>query len=118
MEGYSVEDSGQGICFCYFAYNVQPGITIHYSDGESSGPEYVGTTIDHSKKTTTEQVTAQEDLEPVSNARYILNTNTHKFHYPDCSSVKDMKEKNKQEFNGTREEAINMGYEPCKRCNP
>ena len=28
MEGYSVEDEGDGICFCVYAYNVQPGITM------------------------------------------------------------------------------------------
>ncbi len=35
MEGYSVEDNGLGICFNVFAYNVQPGISIDYSTGES-----------------------------------------------------------------------------------
>jgi len=49
---------------------------------------------------------------------YILNTNTHKFHYPSCSSVKQMKDSNKSYFTGTRDEVIDMGYEPCKRCNP
>jgi methylphosphotriester-DNA--protein-cysteine methyltransferase len=32
--------------------------------------------------------------------------------------VDDMKEKNKQIYTGSREEVINMGYVPCKRCNP
>lgn len=50
--------------------------------------------------------------------QYILNTNTHKFHLPGCKSVKQMKEKNKKTYNGTREEIINMGYAPCKNCNP
>lgn len=49
---------------------------------------------------------------------YILNTNTHKFHYPGCSSVKQMAEKNKQSFTGTRDEVIAMGYDPCGRCHP
>lgn len=49
---------------------------------------------------------------------YILNTNTHKFHYPDCRSVKQMKDKNKKEYSGTREEIIQMGYDPCQNCNP
>ncbi len=53
-----------------------------------------------------------------SGVRYILNTNTKRFHYPDCSSVGDIKEKNKREFNGTRDEAIAMGFVPCKRCEP
>ncbi len=62
---------------------------------------------------------AEAPLQSASQAQtYILNTNTHKFHYPDCSSVSDMKEKNKKVFTGTREEAIAQGYVPCKRCNP
>lgn len=35
MEAYSVEDNGNGICFCVFIYNVQPGIEIDYTTGES-----------------------------------------------------------------------------------
>ncbi|MDO4520441.1 MAG: DNA/RNA non-specific endonuclease, partial [Erysipelotrichaceae bacterium] len=35
MEGYSVEDKGQSVCFCVFCYNVQPGIEINYKDGSS-----------------------------------------------------------------------------------
>ena len=36
MEGWSVEDDGEGVCFCVFAYNSQPGIEIDYATGESS----------------------------------------------------------------------------------
>jgi len=35
MEAFSVEDNGEGICFCVFCYNVQPGIEIDYMDGDS-----------------------------------------------------------------------------------
>ena len=49
---------------------------------------------------------------------YMLNTNTKKFHYPSCSSVKQMKESNKKEYTGSRDDVIGMGYDPCKRCNP
>lgn len=49
---------------------------------------------------------------------YVLNTNTKKFHYPSCSSVDQMKDKNKKEVTCSRDEVIGMGYEPCKRCNP
>lgn len=35
MEAYSVEDSGRGICFNIFAYNIQPGVDIDYATGES-----------------------------------------------------------------------------------
>lgn len=49
---------------------------------------------------------------------YILNTNTKKFHYPSCGSVKQMKESNKQSFTGSRDDVIARGYIPCKKCNP
>ena len=52
------------------------------------------------------------------NTTYILNTNTKKFHYPYCSSVKQMKDKNKKEVTCSRDEIIGMGYDPCKRCDP
>ena len=35
MEGYSVEDEGEGVCFCVYAYNAQPGILIDYATGSS-----------------------------------------------------------------------------------
>ena len=35
MEAWSVEDNGQGVCFNVYCYNVQPGIVIDYSTGES-----------------------------------------------------------------------------------
>ena len=35
MEAYSVEDEGEGVSFCVFVYNVQPGIEIDYRTGES-----------------------------------------------------------------------------------
>ena len=49
---------------------------------------------------------------------YVGNANTHKFHYPKCSSVDQMAEHNKVFFYGGREEPISQGYKACKRCNP
>lgn len=50
-------------------------------------------------------------------AQYIGNKNTKKFHYANCQSVSDMSEKNKVAIY-SRDEAIDAGYKPCKRCNP
>ena len=36
MEAKSVEDNGAGILFNVYCYNVQPGVTINYANGESS----------------------------------------------------------------------------------
>lgn len=104
MEGYSVEDDGAGICFNVFCYNVQPYIEINYADGSS----WTSKQSDNQLETETQG----------SKVAYILNTHTKKFHYPDCSSVNDMKEKNKEAFTGSREELIEMGYSPCGKCNP
>ena len=49
--------------------------------------------------------------------KYVGNKSSKKFHYSWCSSVSDIKDKNKVTFN-SREEAIDSGYVPCKRCNP
>ena len=49
---------------------------------------------------------------------YVLNTGSHKFHLPSCSSVEAMSEKNRENYHGTREELLAQGYEPCGSCNP
>lgn len=115
LEAESVEDDGEGVLFNVYVYNVQPGITIDYATGESWQEQ--GTTT-----TPVQEEPVQEEPEeqtPVSSGTtYILNTNTKKFHYPSCSSVDQMSEKNRQEFTGTRDEVIAMGYDPCGRCHP
>lgn len=115
LEAESVEDDGEGVLFNVYVYNVQPGITIDYATGESWQEQ--GTTT-----TPVQEEPVQEEPEeqtPVSSGTtYILNMNTKKFHYPSCSSVDQMSDKNRQEFTGTRDEVIAMGYDPCGRCHP
>jgi DNA-entry nuclease len=120
IEAYSVEDDGAGVCFNVFCYNVQPGVTIDYSSGNS---KLINDTSESATPKATEIVSKATTQKSTSNssvekADYVANTNTGKFHYPSCSSVDDMKEENKMLFNGTRDELISEGYVPCKRCNP
>ena len=49
---------------------------------------------------------------------YVLNTNSHKFHLPSCSSVDAISPKNRKDVNESREQIISEGYAPCKRCHP
>lgn len=51
-------------------------------------------------------------------SQYVLNTHTKKFHFPDCPSVDQMSEKNKEFTDASREELIARGYTACGRCNP
>ncbi|MBO5020752.1 MAG: hypothetical protein J6D52_08820, partial [Clostridia bacterium] len=55
---------------------------------------------------------------PSSKVTYVLNTNTKKFHVPTCSSADDIKEKNRQDVDWSRDKVISEGYVPCKRCDP
>ncbi|MBQ7454754.1 MAG: hypothetical protein IJS69_06880 [Selenomonadaceae bacterium] len=48
---------------------------------------------------------------------YIGNANTMRFHHRNCRSVNEMNPDNQRPLN-SREEAINAGYVPCKRCKP
>ena len=102
MEAFSVEDDGSGICFNVFVYNVQPGVEIDYATGEN----WLAVPLKDMPK--------EESIEMI----YVLNTNTMKFHYEDCESVSDMKEKNKEIFYGKRDEVLEKGFEPCGRCFP
>ena len=108
MEAKSVEDKGQGIEFNVYCYNNQPGVTINYKTGESTGPEYTGT-----------QSSNQDNIQnDTSTATYILNTNSKKIHKPDCSNALDIKEKNKEETNKTKDQLIKDGYSTCGLCKP
>lgn len=142
MEAESVEDEGEDVQFCVYVYNVQPGIVIDYATGDShleeaaSEPEPAleapAEEPEPEPQTPAEepafapQVQAEAPApEPETAAEqepqgteYILNTNTKKFHYPGCASVRQMKESNKLSYTGSREDVIAQGYDPCKKCNP
>ena len=124
---------------CHTAHEVEEAYNRGYVDGYLDGQKIASPTP--TPKQTTKSYTAPEDLPAYSGAfllpgpdptstpdstappqsdvhDYVLNTNSHKFHYPDCSSVGQMKDSNKKYFTGTREEVIAMGYDPCGNCNP
>ena len=90
IEAYSVEDDGAGICFNVFIYNSQPGIGIDYVTGDSW---LVENEIDVEVRNTT--IYTEDTIK-----KYVLNTNTKKFHFSTCESVTEMKDKNKKEVEG------------------
>ena len=106
MEAWSVEDNGDGVCFNVFCYNVEPGVAFDYVTGENwaSGSQPI---VDSNNNTNNDKT-----------MRYILNTSSKKFHLESCSSVKQMLDKNKKEYAGSRQELIDDGYKPCGSCNP
>lgn len=129
MMAESVEDGGEGVAFNVFCYNVQPGVVIDYGTGESmleeeatllpdvSGAEKAPATASDGGGEASEKGATETD-EGKGVAVYVLNTNSKKFHRPDCSSVGQMSAKNREDVEDTRENLIANGYDPCKRCNP
>ena len=101
IEAYSVEDGGEGVCFNVYCYNVQPFIVINYATGSS----YFDADAFEAAKPDPDEV-----------GFYILNKNTKKIHYPTCSSVTQMSEKNRQEYTGTLNDIKSQGYATCGNC--
>ncbi len=104
MEAYSVEDAGEGVSFNVFVYNRQPGVAIDYATGNSNlgEPQPVAAGVGGRQKLTD----------------YVLNTNTMRFHLPDCGSVERIKEEHRIDYKGTRNQLTEDGYEPCGVCKP
>ena len=135
MEAMSVEDNGDGILFCVFCYNVQPGVEIDYTTGASkeatagdsadnfdetptgalSDDSTVVSTDDSTVASADDSTVASTENSVEQERLYILNNSSKKFHLESCSGLPD---ENRKDFVGTRSEVIDMGYSPCGRCHP
>lgn len=99
IEGYSVEDKGEGICFNVYAYNVQPGITIDYFNGES----YLNNTEQGAGST-------EQTLLEIRG-----NSNSMIYHCPGQAAYEDMADSKYLVIFNSEQEAINAGYRKAKR---
>ncbi len=122
MEARSVEDGGKGVCFCVYAYNVQPFITIDYATGDSArSQDAPATAAPEPTATATPSPSPSPSPSPGVQplvADYVANTSSMRFHRPSCPGVVTMKEKNKLCYVGDREDLIDQGYVPCGQCKP
>lgn len=103
MEGYSVEDNGDGVCFNVFIYNEQPGITINHRNGDN----WLGSDIEIPE----EEIVSDED------AIYVLNTSSKKIHEIGCSSIGTMSDSNKKNTKDDVEVLLGKGYTLCGNCH-
>lgn len=100
---------------------------LHMSKEEGTYDEIISIsdteTTDMTEAIATDFLTEEQTKETVvtqaevikSEITYVLNTNSEKFHKPDCSGLPT---KNRRDFYGTRDEVVAMGYDPCGRCKP
>jgi len=109
MEAKSIGDDG--ILFCVYVYNAQPGIVIDYATGGSR------LSTDPPKEDSGESgENAQEGS--AEEKSYILNTSSKKFHDTDCGGAASIAEANRKEYTGARQSLIDDGYSPCGICKP
>ena len=113
---YNGSLSGEDVLFLY--YKLISSVEDKYNEGDLLDILSLGDYSDDSQSIRGLANVQEEQSAASSGIRYILNTNTKKFHKPSCSSVDDMKESNKAEFVGDRSEVIARGYDPCGRCKP
>ena len=125
MEALSVEDSGAGVSFCIYCYNVQPGVIIDYATGASalneaeaaliaagdssasSSASSAGTET-ASSGSTISSVTATEDT--TETLVWIPTNGGTKYHSSStCSNMS-----NPQQV--TLSQALAAGYTACKKC--
>ena len=115
MEAYSVEDSGAGICFNVYCYNVQPEITINYATGVSTGPSSSKPEDQTTSEITTEpkppvQTPMQDEKEQVV---YITKTGKKYHSRKNCSGLSNAN----AIFDSTLAEAEGKGLTPCSKCH-
>ena len=90
-----------------------------YADG-TNGNEVASESAESTQEPVAEAIATPEPTadDTPQGTTYILNTNTKKFRLPSCSSVKQMKDANKETYTGSRDDVVAKGYTPCKKCNP
>lgn len=122
MEAKSVEDDGEGILFNVFVYNVQDGITINYTTGDSRLKETPTTTdtLTTTEQPTTTQIKTTTEQETTTHAVeknvIIANKNSKAYHRSTCSRLP--LEKNRVYFDSAVEAEAEGYNNPCAYCNP
>ena len=110
VEAPVVEDKNQ-LSEADAAVEVQPQTTEDTQSNENAGSSGGG---GNGENFDTYDIPEQQNTE----ASYVLNTKTKKFHYPSCSSVKKIKPENYATSSSSRDELISQGYDPCGNCHP
>lgn len=124
IEAWSVEDSGAGISYNVYCYNVQPNIIIDYATGESapaSGEFVVNETpnTDIVERTVQETAVLQTTYEPApvvsvpsdSATVYLSATGSCYHSINNCGRMDPAKARAISE-----QDAINSGYSRCSKC--
>ena len=89
LEAYSIKDRGEGVSFCVFCYNVQPGIDIDYVTGNN-------------------KISGDTPVEEVKAGVYRTKSGKRYHFDAECGG--------KNSFETTLDEAKAAGLTPCQKC--
>lgn len=91
---------------------------------EPTGPDVNGYRDGENRVTIDDERVDPENIVPIKpgsddkvKIQYCANIKTKVFHLKSCSAIKDTAEENKL-YLSNREELLNSGFRPCKKCNP
>jgi len=126
---YWLDGNGDGVAECYY-FNAAGYCLINTvtPDGymvDENGAWIVNGVIQTQKivpvQSTDQKTSVKQNAEGISSTPYegftiVVNTNTHKYHVPSCSSVSDIKDKNKG-YSSDSSYLLSNGYAACKRCH-
>ena len=99
---YRTDLQGDIIC-------TSDGKTVQFTTVKNSGADVFDGIGSNSPQTAPSQQEGED---------YVLNTNSMKFHNPDCGNAQSISDKNRQDYHGSRESLIEEGYQPCGVCDP
>lgn len=97
MEALSICEDDAPLRFNVFLHNIQPGIRIDYTSGDSCRDESVRDAMLHD---------------------CAINDETKVFHRASCPSAQSAKEGKLRKYTGMRQRLVDEGYKPCGRCHP
>lgn len=117
IEALSVEDNGEGIEFNVFIYNVQPGITIDYSTGNSALGENTIIDVDSSNSNASNQSNGNTSSSQTSTTESIIRGNSKSkiYHCPGQRDYENMADSEYLVTFNSENEAIEAGYRKAKR---
>ena len=104
LEAYSIEDNGEGISFCVYCYNVQPGILIDYKTGDSGIGEIIYTEYESYEPTAESTDTKVPEI-----LKVYRTPRGSKYHY-------DAQCGGKNSYETTLSDAVLQGLTPCSKC--
>lgn len=129
MEAQSVEDHGEGVSFCVYAYNVQPGVTIDYATGDSSlasnsdnsgAPQSSSTSQNQtnssgSQSQTTTKGSSNAGSSIFSQEEIRGNSKSKIYHCPGQASYDEMADSKNLIIFHSEQEAQDAGYRKAKK---